>query len=122
VSISGLLEQHFGAPAGDHLLALPDGEAVGREAFRGWRLEPVIGGPHTFTAYLGVDGTVVLFQRSVLGEVWSRWPSLADAQRDLTRTAASHRAMGTTAAPGWCAVRDRVAAVRAGVGDGGPAA
>jgi hypothetical protein len=35
--------------------------------------------------------------------------------RDLAATAKSQTAMGTAAAPGWSALRDRVAALRAQV-------
>ena len=82
--------------------------------------EPVVAGPHTFTLYVNLNGAVREYQHTVVeGAVddlqWSPWESLPKMDRDLAATAKSQTSMGTAAAPGWSALRDRVAALRAQV-------
>ncbi len=117
------LVAQLGSPSG-YDLAAGRGDVPLTRTFRGWQLgEPVVAGPHTFTLYVNLNGAVREYQHTVVeGAVddlqWSPWESLAKMERDLAATAKSQTAMGTAAAPGWSALRDRVAALRAQVESG----
>jgi len=69
---------------------------------------------------VNLNGAVREYEHTVVeGAVddlhWSPWESLAEMERDLAATAKSQTSMGTAAALGWSALRDRVAALRAQV-------
>ncbi len=115
-SLSERLIAHLGPPSDQNVPAGSE-EVPLTITFKGWQVgAPIIAGPHTFTLYVSVRGEVWEYQRTVVEGTdtlrWSGPKSLPGMEHDLAATARTQTAMGTPAAPGWSALRDRVAALR----------